>query len=338
MMQHPPSPGAQQPGHEPPAPSLPRRLRHLFAPLLILLASLAFIGDCTSNHGATGHLKASKPLIDFGRGAGGFALTGNALPVNRDELVRQLTVAYGKRVVLPTTHPAVVASGDHYPKLDSLAVDLSDARMRPGFKPTENKGSGPLTPAITVGRLSYVAHPLFYEQGRTNLTFSARDVQLSLLKSKADKSVLVVTDAHDGIVDFDIPMSDLHQVALQSARDNAGRAAFFVTDVDIHLDSDGPHSLSVALEVDGLWLLLPSSLQFTARVDIDDQFNVHLSHLSCDGGGLGGPLVAPIISSVIKKYEQKTIPLAAFPGNKIKLRALAIRIDDSLHLHFGFGA
>lgn len=338
------------PGSDPQSKSHPPKRRHPWFVRYLLEAALAvtaivWITDCAPHHRVpassqptTQKLTLSKPLIDFGHGAGGFGLMGTKLPHDRDALVRQLTDAYAQRAILPTSRPAVVAEGDHYPRLESLDIDLSGARLRPGYKPTENKSAAALTAALTIGRLSYVARPLYYNQGATNLTFTAKDVQLSLLQSRHDKAVLVMTEARDGHVDFQLPMADVQRVVLFSAKENAGKAAFIVTDCNVGLSSDAPRSISIALDVQGWWLLLPTSLHFTGRCDIDDHFNVHLSNLGCSGGNIGGPLLAALVDGAVKKYEGKVMPLAAFPGQKIKIQDLAIHIDDNLSVKIAFGS
>jgi hypothetical protein len=283
-------------------------------------------------------LAISKPLIDFGHGAGGFSLLGKTLPHSSDVLARELTAAYAQRVDLPTSRPVVVVKGDKYPHLDRLDIDLTGARLKPDYKPTETKSSAKPQPALTVGELSYVARPLYYQQGQTNLSFSAKDVQLALLQSRKDRAVLVMTEAHDGLVDFSISQDDVQRVVLSSAKENASKAAFFITGLTTHLSSDGPHSISIDLDVDGWWLLVPTTIHFTGRCDVDDAFNAHLSHLSCSGSNVGGPLLAAIVNGAIKKYEGKVQPLAAFPGQKIRIRNLDIHLDDDLRVKIAFGS
>jgi pyrimidine operon attenuation protein/uracil phosphoribosyltransferase len=89
--------------------------------------------------------------------------------------------------------------------------------------------------------------------------------------------------------------------------------------------------------VRGFWLLVPTAITLTGRIDIDEHFNAKLSHLSCVGIEAGGPLLASLINTVLKKYDGKTMPLAAFPGDKLKMRDLHITVDDALRIDAQFG-
>jgi hypothetical protein len=129
----------------------------------------------------------------------------------------------------------------------------------------------------------------------------------------------------------------VEHAVLAGARENAHKAGFFVTDLAVTLNSDDPRSLAIDLHVGGLWILLPTAIDFHGQVDVDDNFNAHLSRLSCTGNSIGGPILASLINSAIKKYEGRVMPLAAFPGNKIHLHDLAIHLDDSLRIKIGFG-
>ena len=87
----------------------------------------------------------------------------------------------------------------------------------------------------------------------------------------------------------------------------------------------------------GFWLLVPTAITLSGRIDIDENFNAKLSHLSCTGTEAGGPVLASFINNALKKYDGKVMPLAAFPGDKLKMRDLRIAVDDALHIDAEFG-
>jgi hypothetical protein len=121
------------------------------------------------------------------------------------------------------------------------------------------------------------------------------------------------------------------------ADDDAEKAVFFVTDTKLTMTSDNPRSLQLTVEVRGFWLLVPADITVTGRIDVDGDFNATLSHLSCTGIEVGGPLLAGFINTALKKYQGKVMPLAAFPGDKLKMRDLHIGVDDALHIDAAFG-
>lgn len=284
-------------------------------------------------------VRRAKPLVDFGKGAGGFPLAHDGLPLTREALVESLTEGYLDRVKLDVARPPVIAIGDEYPKLDTLAVDLSGGRIKPAFRPGEFKSAGRFHPgALHVGYLSYSAAPLKYIDGETTLRIAATDVTLALLRGRNEQATLVMTDASDGLVDFEVSLKDLRRMFLAAAKSGGNRAGYNVRDVKIDLTSDASRSLAIEMKVSGFWLLLPASFKLTGRIDIDDAFDAHLSGVSCSGEDVGGALLAGFIDRAIKKYDGRVMPLVRFPRDRIRLRTLRVDVDESLRLHATFGS
>jgi hypothetical protein len=283
---------------------------------------------------------STKPLVDFSRGAGGFPLVGDALPPTREALVASLTTGYRHRVdpSPDAVAPLVVAVGEDYPNLDSLVMDLSGARIKPGFRPSSFKAAARLGESLRVKHLEYVALPLRYSDGNTNLRIVAHDVTLNLLRGRGETAALVMTEARDGRVDFHVPVRDLERMLVASARTGGAKAGYRISDVSLKLSSDHSHSLACELTVGGWWLLLPTSFKLTGRVDIDDAYNARLSNVGCTGTDVGGALVAGFIDNAVRKYDGRVMPLARFPGGKIRIRDLRIDLDDSLRIFAAFGS
>lgn len=281
----------------------------------------------------------TRPLIDFARGAGGFPLSEDALPDSRDELVASLTDEYQARVTIEPDVAPVVATGSDYPNLETLVVDLSGGKIKSAYRPSTFKAVGRLQRRVLhVDDLFYTATPLQYVDGRTNLRIIAHDVTLGLLHGRAEQAALVMTDAKDGVVHFEVPLEDLRSMFKVSAKTGGSRAGYSVSDVQMKLMSDDSRSLTCELRVRGIWVLLPTAFKLTGRIDIDDQFNAHLSNITCKGEDVGGALLAGFIDNALKKYDGRVMPLASFPGGRIKIRDVKISVDDSLRIYAAFGS
>ncbi|MGH7178281.1 MAG: hypothetical protein ACREJC_12950 [Tepidisphaeraceae bacterium] len=279
-----------------------------------------------------------RPLIDFARGAGGFPLADNTMPESAQQLVRSLTRGYSRRVKFREGVAPVIICADQFPSLESLFVDLSGAEILPDYRPTLlPKGTVPGA-EIFVAELEYVATPLRYDEGRTDLRIVARDAKLALLNGGGEGSVLVMTEASGGSADFQVAVSDLRTMFLASMRTAGARFGYMVTGLNLTIDSPNPRSLSCAIDVSGWWLLLPTSFRLSGRLDVDEQFMGHLSGVSCKGTDVGGALAAGFIDASLGKYDGKIMPVARFAGGKIRLRDLSIRVDDSVRIHARFGS
>lgn len=330
-----------------PMPGLIASFRRLVLGSAVTLSGgLAYSGCASSHHpapqsGANGSptthaTLGRKPIIDFGRGAAGFPLASTRAPASTSQLVQQLTAGYAARVELPTTQPTVMAIGD-LPHLKSLAIDLTGGHIKKDYRPSSLHAPGKLEPFATVRSLSYRAEPLWYDSAQQSLSINASDVSLSLLHGRGEKTVMVMTDAREGEARFSISLENIRQMLLDTAKENGSKAALLVQDTQIKLTSETPRSLAAEVHIDGFWILLPTTLTLKGRIDVDSQFNAHLSGLSCDGGEVGGPILAGLISGALKKYDGKTMPLAAFPGDRLRMHDLQIAVDDALHVYASFG-
>jgi hypothetical protein len=310
------------------------------------LGIAGMLGGCQVNHRPVARVMTTqptsrpvalgKPLIDLSKGAAGFPIVGRVRLNSRSNLVAELTAGYAARVAMPTTQPTVVAQGP-YPHLDSLQINLSGGSILTSYRPTSLKSIKDVTPIATVKSLCYSACPLHYDDASQSLRLTASDVKLALIRGRGDKAVLVMTDASEGEAKFEVSLADLNTIVRDATDDNAGRAVFFVRDTKLTMVSDSPRSLQSTVEVRGFWLLVPTDIVLTGRMDVDENFNAKLSHLSCTGTDVGGQLLASFINAGLKKYDGKVMPLAAFPGDKLKMRDLHISVDDSLHIDAQFG-
>ncbi|MBC8108183.1 MAG: hypothetical protein H7Z14_16475 [Anaerolineae bacterium] len=322
-----------------------------------LLIAIILIGGCTTSSRQNSTAAASsgfqpatqpaaakpvlgtRPLIDFARGAGGFPLAEDALPDSRDGLVASLSGEYRARVTVAGDVTPVVATGSDYPKLESLTVDLSGSKIKSAYRPSTFKAVGRLQRRVLhVDHLSYTATPLQYVDGSTNLRITAHDVTLGLLHGRGEQAALVMTDAKDGRVNFEVPLEDLRSMFKVSAKSGGSRAGYSVSDVQMKLIAHDSRSLTCELKVRGFWVLLPTAFKLTGRIDIDDQFNAHLSNIACKGEDVGGVLLGGFIDNALKKYDGRVMPLASFPGGRIKIRDVKISVDDSLRIYAAFGA
>ena len=103
--------------------------------------------------------------------------------------------------------------------------------------------------------------------------------------------------------------------------------------------SDNNHQINADLSLGSRLLLMPISLHFTARVDVDDAGNAHLSNLTCRGDDIAGWLISGFIRPELAQHNNRTMPLIAFPTDRVKLRDVQVKIqEEHVHLDAGFGS
>ena len=311
-------------------------MRGKFSPILLLTLSILMVG-CAHRSRPEGQAQliyVSKPIIDFGRGGGGLPIEGVKEFRGNADLLLGLTKGYRSRLELPKDHEPIIITGD-FPNIDLLRIDLSEASLKGNYKPHQFKKPSKPQTALFVKQFEHVARPLRYQDGPMEWHIAAKDAELSLIRD-GDQSSLVLTSAAEGSFEFSMKLSDIKPMIMAGAKEHA-TGGFSVKDVTFDARCEGERSLVVDMKVDATWLLVPANFHLAGRIDIDEAFNVHLSGLRCDGENFGGILLAGFIDDAMQKHNGKVMPLAAWPGNKIRLSGAQIQLDDHIRIKAGFG-
>lgn len=263
----------------------------------------------------------------------------------RDEMPRtggQLAAALmgGWRDVFTFDNPDKVVdiAGGRYPAVDSLTIDLSGAVSNPDRKPAKVPDPVPTTRSMAVRHFTLVGEPLVSQKAKINFKVTGTDVRFDLQREKDGRSLLTLADAKAGSFHFDVTMNDLERLMLAAAQRGGGFQAVRVRGIDLDLESLSDRSLTADVHVSTLFGLIPAGVRFTARVDIDDRMDARVSHLTCDGDEVLGPLIVGFIRPGMAKYEGKSRPLLSFPAGNLKLRDVQVRAGDRVALTAVFGA
>src|SRR5205807_835198 len=128
-----------------------------------------------------------------------------------------------------------------------------------------------------------------------SLDVRAHDVQLGLRRDRNHTPILDLTSARDGIARCDTTTSDLSRMFRASADFRGRPYGLRVQRARLSLISDNNHQIKADLSLASRLLLMPISLHFTARVDVDDAGNAHLSNLTCRGDDIAGWLISGFI-------------------------------------------
>ena len=244
----------------------------------------------------------------------------------------RLEVPRGAQVV--HIHP-----GPRAGSYDSITIDLSDARVDPERKQKVPKPQRRSQGWVTAERLEFFAHPLVLDRAKVKIDITAADATLDVRRNRRDgKPLLTLTDAREGTLSLEVKRRDMDWLLLHALRSAAGRFGVAVDRTKLKLDVVGDRTITVDLKVDTRVALLPAGFRFRARVDLDDRLNGTMTHLSCEGDQLLGPIISTFIQPAIKKYEGQTRPIVAFDWGKMKLRDVDIRVEETVRVTAKFGS
>jgi hypothetical protein len=316
--------------------SLALFVRRLPVLLGLMIASSAILGCPEQKQRA--QVVQGKPALELKK-AISFPLTTGNLPDNRDGLINALAGGLKNRVVLPDESAAVVAEGGNYPMLRRLSVDLTGASIDTDRKVPKLKPRGPIQPGVFAQQFEFKARPVNIDGAKIDLNVQARQVQLGLQRDKQNTPILVVASAHDGQVSCETTNQDLSTIFKASANEKGKRYGLTVQKAKLQLASDHSHDIQADLRLQSRLVLVPISLHFTAKVDVDNRGNARLSNLTCDGDDVAGSLITQFIRPALAEYNNRTMPLVAFPTDKIRLHDVNVQIEgDTVRVAAAFGS
>jgi hypothetical protein len=257
-----------------------------------------------------------------------FPLSGKSFPTTGDELTTAIQDALEDVLTFPKKGAAVKLTGDDFPAIKSLKIDLSAAP----------KPKGKRTPGITLAALDVAGHPILYEKSKADLELKAKSLTFDFAHDAKGNALLVLTDAKDGHVNVKISKDDLRAALLAAASAAAKSQGVTIQDLDVTLESDGPRALAAEVRVKAKKMIMSGEVTIRGRADISDDLVATLSNLSCTGQGMIGGMAAGFLQGKLKSYDGKKIPLMTFSLGDVTLQDLKVTTKPQIQLSATFGS
>lgn len=275
-----------------------------------------------------------KAAVDLTKGGAGFPLQSQHAPQSVEELVGALRGAYVSRLESADT-VRVNAEGSTVRHLRSLSIDLSDGAVAGSFVPKSTSDQAKATPFLHVDRLSYVADPLRYQTYAASLVLQAEDARMALVRGADKNLTLAMYDCREGRATLAIGLEDLERGLAAGAR-LRGSLAFAIHSVQVRMRSQSPHALEAELTVNTRVLMVPARFRLTGREDVDENFNIHFTHLKAQGDDPGGAVLAGVVQGKLDLLNNKAAPLLKLPGDRIRVTDLRLTLDSRLTVDVKF--
>jgi hypothetical protein len=266
-----------------------------------------------------------------------FPLSGKDFPENTDQLVAGIRDALADVLKFPKKSDPVTVSGDNFPAIKRIKVDLSGAEVSIKEPPPQPKPKGKRQPGITVDQLEVMADPICYAKSKANFNLNARGLKFDFAHDQRGNAMLVLSDATDGHVEVKISKSDLQALLMSAASTAAKQQGAAIQDLEVNLESDGPRSIAADVRVKAKKLVVSGIVNIKGKVDVDDNMVATLSNLSCTGEGMIGGVVAKFLEGKLQSYNGKSIPLMAFSLGDVAIRDLKISTRGAVQVSAEFG-
>lgn len=267
-----------------------------------------------------------------------FPLAGKSYPADADELISAIRGALEEVFSLPKPDHVVKVTGDEFPSLKKLAINLDGASVDAAEPPEKPVAKGKRTEGISVGHFEFTGHPLRYENAKVDLEVTAKGVKLDFAKDKGGHPLLVLADAQEGHAEANVSKEDLRALVIAGASAAAKEQGVKIQDVVIELTSTGKRSLAADVRVTARKAIVSGVVRLTGRAEVDDDLNATVSDLSCDGEGMVGKLAAGFLRGRLEAMNGRQFPLMAFSLGDVTLRDLTVDVKRGLHVKAKFGS
>ena len=259
-------------------------------------------------------------------------LAGEKFPANAAALVESLHAGLAAHGFAPAR---VRVEAAVWPAIDCLTIDLSGARVTQHVRLPEAAVAG--TETLRVDRFEIVGAPIHFEGTPLRLRLKASDVVFGFTQSAQGEAMLALTVAEQGDVEIEAGRSDLEAMLQRVAMKAAGDHGVEVKKTTLELTARDSRHLAVRAEVTAKMFIMSAAVKLAGEVSVDDTFTARLAQLRVSADGMIGTMINTVAHPVLAKWENREIPLLAFGLGGMKLRDIAVRGGDSLHLAAKFG-
>ncbi|HSU66623.1 MAG TPA: hypothetical protein VLJ39_07115, partial [Tepidisphaeraceae bacterium] len=268
-----------------------------------------------------------------------FSLGEGRIPQDSNELAVALNQGWKNAITLPDPQKAVFIDGGTYPSVGTLRIDFSEGQLRPAPKKRQKiEVNNKVEKDLFVEHLEVKGQPMLLQKSKLNMKLVADGATIDMERDRRGRPVMLLSHAKSGTLNFDVSRADAEALLLQNAREMASPYGVNVEKMQLLIVPETPRSVQATLYVATKVAFVPAGMLFQAHVTVDNNMNARISGLTCEGDEALGPLIVHFLRPALAKYNNSTRPLVNFPTNGMKLRDVAVRVDDGLHLAAAFGS
>jgi hypothetical protein len=264
-----------------------------------------------------------------------FPLKVTTLPSTAADLANALNESL--RSVFTLARDPVEVRDLAYPNLAAIEVSLDGAQL-PGPPPALPSLATEPGPALTVGSFKAGGRGVSVGPAALDFALTATGVELFQANDRAGQVVLLLHNAAQGSVEASVSKSDLEALIAQLAKSKAEEHGVSIHSVELSLRSQSPRSLEAEVRLRAKKLFLSTSVQITAKVDLDAELNARLSGLDCAGEGAMGGVACGVLKPHLEKLNGRAFPLLSLPLGEVRLRDVRVAVGEKLSVTAEFGS
>lgn len=258
-------------------------------------------------------------------------LSSEKTPAAAQELAEALNGGLVARGITPRS---VEATGDAFPKLNTLSIDITGAQLgRDARLPaiTGTAGGG-----VQVERFDLIGAPLFFEKTALELRIAATQLKSHFLGGPGD-GALVMDSADTGTVSVAVAKEALEALVQLLAAEAASKQGIEVRKTNLTFTQEGPRAVLFRAEVTAKVFVMTAKLSLSGRAEIDGDLNARFSGLTLGGDAMITKLAGGYLRPHLDRLEGRVFPLLAFSLGGLKLQDVEILVGPTIEIRARLG-
>jgi hypothetical protein len=260
-------------------------------------------------------------------------LAGSQFPTSHDALSEAIVRGLAQYHV---SARGVRAEGGDWPLIERLTVDVTGGRVTRDLRLP--RGGGVSEGEIRISRIAVEGRPFFFETAPLQLSVTATNAALGLVRAEGGVLLLTLLRATDGMITIATQRSDLEALVHALITPIAAEQGVDIKGARLTLRSRGPRTLDFQVEVTAKMFVMTARATVSGKLEVDDQFNARVSELACAGQGMLATAATAFLRPHLAQIERRTFPLLALPLGEIKLRDISIAAEETVQLTARFAA
>ena len=252
-------------------------------------------------------------------------------PAAANELAAALTRGLLARGITPRS---VHATGDAFPTLETLTIDVTGAQLtRDARLPA---ATGGVASAVEIGHFELIGAPLYFEETALELRVAARQVKAHFIGDPAD-GALVTDSAASGTVLVTMAKDALEALVHSIGSGFAAKQGIELRKTNLSFTQEGPRAVSFRADVTAKIFVMSAALSLSGRVEIDDELNARFAGLTLGGDAMITKLAGGYIRPYLDRLEGRVFPLLAFSLGGLKLQEVELLAGPTLEVRARLG-
>jgi hypothetical protein len=258
-------------------------------------------------------------------------LSADQIPTSAAELAEALTRGL---LACGITPRSVQAVGDDFPKIESLVIDVTEAKLTRDTRPLATIGE--VASGADIGRFELTGTPLFFEKTALDLRIDAERVKAHFRGIPGD-GALVLDSADTGALSLTVAKDALEALVQSFAAEAAAKQGLEVRKTTLTLTQEGPRAVSFRVEVTAKIFVMSAALSLSGRIEIDGELNARFVGLALGGDAMITKLAGGYVRPYLDRLEGRVFPLLAFSLGGLKLQDVEFQVEPAIEIRARLG-